>query len=99
MLHNLPDELWLDIFDMAVGDAGLFEPTLPTVFSEASWFKTLYGDWTLRTAQEEVNSAQRQSYATKKVRRSPFGRSWISDQDLRAIGDHEHLQKLAATGI
>ncbi|KAI1793902.1 hypothetical protein LXA43DRAFT_181031 [Ganoderma leucocontextum] len=67
MLHNLPDELWLDIFDMAVEDADFFEPTLPTAFSEASWFKTLYGDWSLRTAQEVVNSAQRQSCATKKA--------------------------------
>ncbi|TBU34562.1 hypothetical protein BD311DRAFT_746380 [Dichomitus squalens] len=67
MLHNLPDELWLEIFDMAVDDSSLFEPTLPTAFSEASWFKSLYGDWSLRTAQEEVNSAQRKSYATKKA--------------------------------
>ena len=68
MLHNLPDELWLDIFDMAVEDADFFEPILPTAFSESAWFKTLYGDWSLRSAQENVNTAQRRSYATKKVR-------------------------------
>ncbi|EIW64417.1 uncharacterized protein TRAVEDRAFT_25592 [Trametes versicolor FP-101664 SS1] len=63
----LPDELWLDIFDQAVEDADLFDHTLPTAFSEASWFKTLYGEWSLRTAQEGVNNAQRRSYATKKA--------------------------------
>ena len=66
--QNLPDELWLDIFGMAVEDADFFEPTLPTAFSDSSWFKTLYGDWSLRSAQEVINNAQRRSYATKKVR-------------------------------
>ncbi|KAL7285170.1 hypothetical protein PYCCODRAFT_1365884 [Trametes coccinea BRFM310] len=67
MSSNLPDELWLEIFDLAVDDADLFDLTLPTAFSEASWFKTLYGDWSLRTAQESVNNAQRRSYSTKKA--------------------------------
>ncbi|KAI0361235.1 hypothetical protein OH77DRAFT_408663 [Trametes cingulata] len=67
MVVNLPDELWLDIFDLAVDDADLLDHALPTAFSEASWFKTLYGDWSLRSAQESVNNAQRRSYATKKA--------------------------------
>ncbi|KAH9898051.1 hypothetical protein C8Q73DRAFT_384174 [Cubamyces lactineus] len=67
MVSNLPDELWLEIFDLAVEDADLFDHTLPNAFSEASWFKTLYGDWSLRTAHEAVNNAQRRSYATKKA--------------------------------
>ncbi|KAJ8494593.1 hypothetical protein ONZ51_g2205 [Trametes cubensis] len=67
MGSKLPDELWLEIFDLAVEDADLFDHTLPNSFSEASWFKTLYGDWSLRTAHEAVNNAQRRSYATKKV--------------------------------
>ena len=67
MASILPDELWLEIFDLAVEDADLFDHALPNSFSEASWFKTLYGDWSLRTAHEAVNNAQRRSYATKKV--------------------------------
>ncbi|KAI0673487.1 hypothetical protein C8Q78DRAFT_628276 [Trametes maxima] len=67
MTSILPDELWLDIFDLAVEDADLFDYSLPTALSEASWFKTLYGDWSLRTAQEGVNNTQRRSYATKKA--------------------------------
>ena len=68
MVRHLPDELWLDIFDMAVEDTHFFEPVLPTAFSESTWFKNLYDEWALRTAQENVNTAQRRSYATKKVR-------------------------------
>ena len=71
MVQNLPDELWLDIFDMAVEDAEFFDPVLPTVFSQASWFKNLYQEWSLRSAQESVHLAQRRSYATKKVRVYP----------------------------
>lgn len=97
MLHNLPDELWLDIFDMAVDDADFFEPTLPTPFSEASWFKTLYGDWAIRTAQEVVNNAQRQSCATKKVR--TFELDKVELPTKICTGDHEHLQELAAIGL
>ncbi|KAI0756654.1 hypothetical protein C8Q80DRAFT_1091695 [Daedaleopsis nitida] len=67
MLHNLPDELWLDIFDMAVEDAEFFDPVLHTVFSEAVWFKNLFGEWALRRSQECLNNAQRRSYATKKA--------------------------------
>ena len=98
MAHNLlPDELWLDIFDMAVEDTDFFEPTLPTAFSNASWFKTLYGDWALRTAQEEVNNAQRRSYATKKVRGALFDAD--PDPNRTRPGYHGHLQKLAETRI
>ncbi len=83
MVQNLPDELWLDIFDMAVEDGDFFEPVLPTVFSEASWFKNLYEEWSLRSAQECVHLAQRRSYATKKVcalhsRLSPFKSTMVS---------------------
>ncbi len=68
MVLNLPDELWLDIFEMAVEDADFFEPILPTTFSESAWFKNLLGVWTLRVPQEILNSAQRRSMFTKKVR-------------------------------
>ncbi|RDX52090.1 hypothetical protein OH76DRAFT_243418 [Lentinus brumalis] len=67
MVLNLPDELWLDIFEMAVEDADFFEPILPTTFSESAWFKNLLGVWTLRVPQEILNSAQRRSMFTKKA--------------------------------
>ena len=89
MVQNLPDELWLDIFGMAVDDADFFEPILPTAFSNSVWFKTLYGDWSLRSAQEEVNNAQRRSYATKKVRDASFQPG--ADPDERPIGHSGHL--------
>ena len=68
MVKHLPDELWLDIFEMAVDDAEFFEPVLPTTFSESAWFKNLLGVWTLRVPHEIVNNAQRRSMFTKKVR-------------------------------
>ena len=89
MVQNLPDELWLDIFGMAVDDADFFEPILPTAFSNSVWFKTLYGDWSLRSAQEEVNNAQRRSYATKKVCDASFQPG--ADPDERPIGHSGHL--------
>ena len=98
MVQHLPDELWLDIFDMAVEDADFFEPTLPTVFSESSWFKTIYGDWSLRSAQENINNAQRKSYATKKV--CPMcSRSHIPCPTVDPEGYYGYLQDMAAPGL
>lgn len=79
MVKHLPDELWLDIFEMAVDDVDFFEPVLPTTFSESTWFKNLLGVWTLRVPHEIVNNAQRRSMFTKKVR----GTSFCSSPGLR----------------
>ncbi|KAH9937127.1 uncharacterized protein B0H18DRAFT_1081395 [Fomitopsis serialis] len=35
--------------------------------TESSWFKLIYGDWTLRSPSEGLNATQRRSYATKKA--------------------------------
>ncbi|KAL6310026.1 hypothetical protein BKA93DRAFT_757182 [Sparassis latifolia] len=65
MAFQLPNELWLAIFNFAVEDETLFEHSLLTSMAESAWFKMIYGDWSLRAPQETSNLMQRRSYTTK----------------------------------
>ncbi|KZT75189.1 hypothetical protein DAEQUDRAFT_701424 [Daedalea quercina L-15889] len=67
MAADLPAEVWLQIFHYASEDDALFDYALPTSMVESSWFKMVFGGWTLRSANEGLNVMQRRSYATKKA--------------------------------
>ena len=70
MAVDLPAEVWLLIFDYASEDDALFDHALPTSLAESSWFRTVFDDgkWMLKSPSESINTVQRRSYATKKVR-------------------------------
>ncbi|TFY61935.1 hypothetical protein EVJ58_g4205 [Rhodofomes roseus] len=67
MAADLPAEVWLQIFHYASDDDELFDHALPTSVAESSWYKMIFGDWTLRSPNEGLNAMQRRSYATKKA--------------------------------
>ncbi|CCL98970.1 uncharacterized protein FIBRA_00978 [Fibroporia radiculosa] len=67
MVKDLPAEIWLLIFHYAVEDGSLFDYDLPTSLTESSWFKLVFGGWSLRSPAEALNLLQRRSYATKKA--------------------------------
>lgn len=93
--YQLPSEIWTRIFDLAADEGIIFNHDLPTVMAECVWFKTIFGQWQLRTAQESINLIQRRSYATKKVG------VFLSKSLLRltSLGNHIHLQKMASTWL
>lgn len=65
---EFPDELWRQIFDLAVDEDMIFQPWLLTSMAESAWFKNaLFDEWCLRPPQEALNLLQRRSYASKKV--------------------------------
>ena len=64
---DLPAELWTHIFDLAADEDVIFQYALPTAMAESAWFRTVFGEWALRSPQEALNLIQRRSYATKKV--------------------------------
>lgn len=69
MAVDLPAEVWLQIFHYASEDDALFDHALPTSMAESSWFKIVFDDqWMLKSPGEGINTLQRRSYATKKVR-------------------------------
>lgn len=67
MSSALPAEIWIHIFNYAVEDDSIFLHSLPTSMAEATWFKMVYGDWSLRTPNESQSFMQLKSYAIKKV--------------------------------
>ena len=72
MAVDLPAEIWLQIFYYASEDDVLLDHALPTSMVESSWFKTVFnGQWMLKSPNENINTMQRRSYATKKVRSYP----------------------------
>ena len=64
---DLPSEIWTQIFDLAADEDLIFQYGLPTSMAESAWFKSVVGEWALRTPQEALNLIQRRSYATKKA--------------------------------
>ncbi|PFH47418.1 hypothetical protein AMATHDRAFT_129255, partial [Amanita thiersii Skay4041] len=64
---DLPSEIWTQIFDLAADEDLIFQYGLPTSMAESAWFKSVVGEWSLRTPQEALNMVQRRSYATKKA--------------------------------
>ncbi|KAF8635308.1 hypothetical protein AX17_003956 [Amanita inopinata Kibby_2008] len=64
---DLPSEIWTQIFDLAADEDLIFQYGLPTSMAESAWFKSVVGEWSLRTPQEALNIIQRRSYATKKA--------------------------------
>ena len=68
---DLPSELWNSIFDLAADENVIFDHSLPTIMAQSTWFKSvLVNKWELRDPTETLNSIQRRSYSTKKVRLS-----------------------------
>jgi hypothetical protein len=97
---DLPSELWTHIFDFTVDEDLLFQYALPTSMAESAWFKTVYGDWALRTPQEALNLIQRRNYATKKVCVHLVAIITLYIANLFIIaGDHGHMQELASPWI
>lgn len=66
---KLPEEIWAQIFDQAADEDVIFQYGLPTTMAESAWVKNAFGQWMLRRPSEALNSVQRRSYSTKKVRR------------------------------
>jgi len=64
---DLPDELWIRIFDIAADEDVIFTPWAPTNLAECAWFKNVFNEWALRTPQEALIHLQRRSYQTKKA--------------------------------
>jgi hypothetical protein len=92
---ELPDEIWTQIFDLAVDEDVIFQYWLPTSMAECAWFRHISGDhWVLRTPQEALNLVQRRSYFTKKV--SIFSR--FRTRSNWPIVNHNNMQKMARVG-
>ncbi|OCH95782.1 hypothetical protein OBBRIDRAFT_719949 [Obba rivulosa] len=70
---ELPAELWLQIFRLAVDDDPLLDHVLPTSMDVSSWHKLSGhphlddGGWALKTPHELLALRQMRSYATKKA--------------------------------
>ncbi|KDQ60432.1 hypothetical protein JAAARDRAFT_606455 [Jaapia argillacea MUCL 33604] len=64
---DLPEELWVSIFDIATYDEHFRDHTVPTAWSESSWFRTLFNEWSLRSPLEKLVDDQKKNYATKKA--------------------------------
>ncbi|KAJ6467818.1 hypothetical protein C8R45DRAFT_1063967 [Mycena sanguinolenta] len=97
---DLPAELWTQVFDLAADENVIFQHGLPTTMEECAWTKNFYGEWTLRTPQDELNLVQRRSYATKKaiVRTCKKWRDLGSELLFRCLffGDPARLLTLCA---
>ncbi|KAH8102467.1 hypothetical protein BXZ70DRAFT_784115 [Cristinia sonorae] len=66
MALQLPAELWLTIFQHAVGGDEIVDQPIPGSLNDSTWSKMLFGDWTLRTPEESFNILQRSRYLTLK---------------------------------
>ncbi|KAJ7260379.1 hypothetical protein B0H12DRAFT_1014155 [Mycena haematopus] len=64
---DLPTELWTHVFDLAADEDVIFQHGLRTTMAESAWVKDFFGEWALRSPQDELNLVQRRSYATKKA--------------------------------
>ncbi|KAJ7582564.1 hypothetical protein C8J56DRAFT_1055618 [Mycena floridula] len=65
---DLPDELWNNIFKLAIDEDLVFSPWLPTNLAESAWVYNNYNQkWYLRPPHEAMNILQRKSYFTKKA--------------------------------
>lgn len=63
---HLPAEVWVRIFDYATDDF-TDQYALPIMMAESAWFLNVFGDWSLRSPQEAMNTIQRRSFTVKKV--------------------------------
>ncbi|KAG7095042.1 hypothetical protein E1B28_005832 [Marasmius oreades] len=72
MERQLPDELWIQIFELALDEDILLQPTLPTSMSQYAWYihtnpDTLEEEWALRSPQEALAVIQRENWDLKRT--------------------------------
>ncbi|KAL0581277.1 hypothetical protein V5O48_000760 [Marasmius crinis-equi] len=66
--RRLPDELWIQIFEMALEEDILLQPVLPNSLSDYAWYvDTSKDQWALRSPQEGLALAQKENWDTKRA--------------------------------
>ncbi|KAK1227084.1 hypothetical protein PQX77_009917 [Marasmius sp. AFHP31] len=68
--RRLPDELWIQIFEMALEEDILLQPVLPTSGSEYAWYiddSKKEKEWALRSPQEALALVQKENWDTKRA--------------------------------
>lgn len=64
----LPNETWIQIFELAVYDDRLQDTVLPDATSTYTWFKPMYDQgWTLRSPTRSLFLSLQQRYKLLKV--------------------------------
>ncbi|CAL1695411.1 unnamed protein product [Somion occarium] len=64
---ELPNEIWMQIFELALHDEQLIGHVLPDSTTPCSWFRMIYGNWALRTPSEQLIVAYGQRYSLLKT--------------------------------
>lgn len=66
--ERIPNEIWVYVFELATVD-DTHREVLSTSLDNSSWFKTIFGVWSLQSPEELSITAQKKRYRTIKVTR------------------------------
>ena len=92
--HNLPNEIWLYIFELATAEY-LPNEELPNSMDRSAWFKNVFDAWCLQSPDELVRNAQKKRYKTVKVRCTCLADACVTSSDVEFPGYPLDLQTLA----